>query len=67
MAAVGGWLPMTHGIAAARELAGGSPLSDVTGLIAQELGVGLLYIVIGLALLAFFESESRRRATLEIA
>jgi ABC-2 type transport system permease protein len=67
MAAVGGWLPMTHGIAAARELAGGSRLSDVTGLIAQELGVGLLYIVIGLGLLAFFESESRRRATLEIA
>jgi ABC-2 type transport system permease protein len=63
----GGWLPMTHGIAAARELAGGSRLSDVTGLIAQELGVGLLYIVIGLGLLAFFESESRRRATLEIA
>jgi len=29
--------------------------------------VGLMYVVIGMALLRFFEAESRRRATLHIA
>jgi len=67
MAAVAGWLPMTHGIAAARELAGGTTLGGVSGLIAQEIGVGVLYVILGLGLLRFFEAESRRRATLEIA
>lgn len=67
MAAVAGWLPMRHGIAAARELAGGTTLGGVSGLIAQEIGVGVLYVILGLGLLRFFEAESRRRATLEIA
>jgi ABC-2 type transport system permease protein len=67
MAEVAGWLPMTHGIAAARELAGGTSLGGVSGLIGQEIGVGVLYIVLGLGLLRFFEAESRRHATLEIA
>jgi ABC-2 type transport system permease protein len=67
MAGVAGWLPMTHGIAAARELAGGASLGGVSGLVGQEVGVGALYIVLGLGLLRFFEAESRRRATLDIA
>lgn len=67
MAAVAGWLPITHGIAAARELAAGASLTSLSGLIGQEIGVGVLYIVIGLGLLRYFEAESRRRATLEIA
>jgi ABC-2 type transport system permease protein len=67
MADVAGWLPITHGIAAARELAAGETLGGVSGLIGQEVGVGALYIVIGLGMLRFFENESRRRATLEIA
>jgi ABC-2 type transport system permease protein len=67
MSDVAGWLPITHGIAAARELAAGESLGGVSGLIGQEVGVGAIYIVIGLAMLRFFENESRRRATLEIA
>jgi ABC-2 type transport system permease protein len=67
MADVAGWLPITHGIAAARKLAAGESLGGVSGLIGQEVGVGALYIVIGLVMLRFFENESRRRATLEIA
>jgi ABC-2 type transport system permease protein len=67
MAAVGRWLPLTHGIEAAREVAGGDPLSAVAGLVGREAAVGLLYVVIGMALLRFFEAESRRRATLHTA
>lgn len=65
MAAIGGWLPLSHGIEAARRVADGARLADVGGLLARELGVGVLYTVIGLALLAWFERESRRTASLD--
>lgn len=65
MASVGAWLPLTHGIEAARLLADGSNLADVTGLVAREVGVGGLYTVLGLLLLRYFEAESRRTASLE--
>lgn len=65
MASVGEWLPLTHAIAAARLLADGAALADVTGLVAREVGVGALYTAAGLALLGYFEDESRRRATLD--
>jgi ABC-2 type transport system permease protein len=65
MAAVGSWLPLTHGIEAARLLADGSGLDEVGGLVIREIGIGAVYTVAGLALLRFFEDESRRRATLD--
>jgi ABC-2 type transport system permease protein len=65
MAAVGTWLPLTHGIEAARLLADGAPLRDVGGLVLRELGIGALYTAAGLLLLRYFEDESRRRATLD--
>jgi ABC-2 type transport system permease protein len=65
MATVGTWLPLTHGIEAARLLADGSGLGAVDGLLLREIGVGLIYTVIGLALLRFFEDESRRSASLD--
>lgn len=65
MAAVGEWLPLSHGIEAARDLANGSSLGSVTGLLMRELGVGVLYTVFGLVLLRYFEDESRRHATLD--
>jgi len=67
MATVARWLPLTHGIAAARLVASGEPMSAVSGLVGSEAAVGLMYVVIGMALLRFFEAESRRRATLHIA
>jgi ABC-2 type transport system permease protein len=67
MAAVGRWLPLTHGIEAARQVASGDQLSAVVGLVGQEAAVGLLYVAIGMMLLRFFEAESRRRATLHTA
>jgi ABC-2 type transport system permease protein len=67
MTAVAQWLPMTHGIAAARGIANGATWSQVSGLVGRELGIGLLYVAVGLVLLAVFERESRQRATLDLA
>jgi len=67
-----GWLaqieklmPLTHGIAAARELAGGAALGSVSDLVWTELGIGATYAAISFALVRFFEFEGRRRASLE--
>jgi ABC-2 type transport system permease protein len=60
-------LPLTHGIAAARELTAGASLGDVGGLLATEALVGVGYIAGGYTLLRYFEWESRRLATLERA
>jgi ABC-2 type transport system permease protein len=67
MAAISHWLPLTHGIAAARALAAGSSWGDVAATVGREAGIGIGYLVIGTVLLRYFEAESRRRATLEMA
>jgi ABC-2 type transport system permease protein len=58
-------LPLTHGIEAGRGLAEGETFSDVSGLLAAEVGIGTCYFVLGLALLRFFEIQGRKAATLE--
>ena len=58
-------LPLTHGIEAAREVAGGAPLGDVVDLLGTEAVVGLCYAVAAYVFLRYFEEESRRRATLD--
>jgi ABC-2 type transport system permease protein len=65
MAAVSNWLPLTHGIEAAREVAAGSSLGNIGGLLAAEAGIGLLYATLGLGLLHILERESRRLSTLD--
>jgi ABC-2 type transport system permease protein len=65
MAATAGYLPLTHGIAAARKMAAGQPLGAVGGLLGIELLVGAIYLAAGMLLLVIFEAESHRRATLE--
>jgi ABC-2 type transport system permease protein len=66
MATTGTWLPLTHAIEAARELADGATLASVAGLIGQEVALGLGYGVVGMLALRLLEVEGRRRATLEI-
>jgi ABC-2 type transport system permease protein len=66
MEAIGRALPLTHGIEAAREVAGGAALGDVADLLAREAAIGAVYGAAGYALFRFFELESRRRATLEM-
>jgi ABC-2 type transport system permease protein len=65
MSTISSGLPLTHGIAAAREVAAGASLGSVAGLVGTEALIGLCYAVAAYLLLRFFEEESRRRATLD--
>jgi ABC-2 type transport system permease protein len=58
-------MPFTHAIAAARKLADGAGLEDVGTLVGAELLVGAIYGVAGFLLLRWFETLSRRHASLE--
>jgi ABC-2 type transport system permease protein len=58
-------MPFTHAIAAARKLADGASLGDVKGLLGAELLIGVIYGVAGYLLLRWFETLSRRHASLE--
>ena len=65
LAAIGRCLPLTHGIAAAREIAAGTSLGDVSGLLRTEAFIGLGYATAAYVLFRVFEAEGRRRASLE--
>ncbi len=65
LGAIGRCLPLTHGIEAARELADGAPLGDVSGLLWTEVLIGLAYATAAYVLFRVFEAEGRRRASLE--
>jgi ABC-2 type transport system permease protein len=58
-------MPFTHAIEAARDLAAGSSLGDVSGLVGAEMLIGVIYGIAGYGLLRWFEVQSRRHATLE--
>jgi ABC-2 type transport system permease protein len=60
-------LPFTHAIEAARDVAAGDSLADVSSLVATEAALGTIYAVAGYAALRYVEGVSRRRATLENA
>ena len=57
-------LPLTHGIEAAREIAAGASLSDVSTLVWTEAAIGAPYALLA-SLSPVLEEEGRRRATLE--
>ncbi len=65
LAVIGRCLPLTHGIEAAREIAKGAPLADVSGLLATEALIGIAYATVAYVLFRVFEAEGRRRASLE--
>jgi ABC-2 type transport system permease protein len=67
MARISSFLPMTHAIEAARTVADGASIASVDGLLVRELGVGVVYVALGLGIIRFFELQSRRHATLSIA
>jgi ABC-2 type transport system permease protein len=58
-------LPLTHAIKAARAIADGASVGDVAGLLVKEAIVGGVLLVVGLAMLRFFEFDGRRTAALE--
>jgi ABC-2 type transport system permease protein len=67
MQAISNRIPLTHGIEAARQVADGATIGDVSGLLATEAVIGIAYTLIGYAVLRFMELESRRRASLQVA
>jgi ABC-2 type transport system permease protein len=67
MQAISERIPLTHGIRAAREIAGGASLSHVSGLILTELAIGAVYMAVGYYGLRLMELTSRRRASIQIA
>jgi len=67
MQAISQRVPLTHGIEAARRVADGAALGDVSGLLVREAVIGVVYTFLGYQLLLFMERESRKRASLEVA
>ncbi len=65
MQAVSNVLPLTRGIASARALAAGASLSDVAPMLLSEIGIGLLYGLLGYFMFAWFEVQAKQRGTLE--
>jgi ABC-2 type transport system permease protein len=65
MSAISRCLPLTHGIAAAREVANGATLSDVAGLLWTELAIAVAYGAGAFVLFRVLERESRRSALLD--
>jgi ABC-2 type transport system permease protein len=65
MADVAQWLPLTHGLVAARQVAEGATLGSVGSQLLAEAGVGTGYVVAGLLVLAWLEHDSRRNASLD--
>jgi ABC-2 type transport system permease protein len=67
MQAISNSIPLTHGIQAARALADGATLGGVSGLLATEFVIGVIYTVLGYQALLVMEQVSRRRASIQIA
>jgi ABC-2 type transport system permease protein len=67
MQAISERVPLTHGIEAARRVADGASLADVSGLLAAEALIGVAYTFIGYRLVLFMERQSRKQASLEVA
>jgi ABC-2 type transport system permease protein len=65
MSAIGRCLPLTHGIIAARRIAGGAALGDVSGLLWTELGIAVAYAAAGYVFFRMLETASRRSAVLD--
>jgi ABC-2 type transport system permease protein len=58
-------VPLTHGIAAARRVASGATIHDVSGLLTKEIVVGTLYLLVALVLLRVFERQGRVSGSLD--
>ena len=55
--------PLTHGIEAARDVAGGATLGEVSDLVWTEAVIGATYAAVAFVLFRVFEAEGRRRAS----
>jgi ABC-2 type transport system permease protein len=67
MHAIGEALPMTHAIAASRQVAEGASLASVGPEMLAEIALGSVYLAAGFFCLRWFEREGRRHGTLDRA
>jgi ABC-2 type transport system permease protein len=67
MQATSEYLPVTHGLRAARRVADGATLDSVSGLVLAELAIGAVYGALGFFWIRYLEGAARRGATLENA
>ena len=65
MSAIGRCMPLTHGIMAARQVAAGAGLDQVSGLLWTELGIAAVYALVGYLLFRALETASRRNAVID--
>lgn len=65
MQTISNTLPLTRGIASARALIDGAGFAEVTPLLMQEVGIGLLYGLFGYFMFYWLEILAKRRGTLE--
>ena len=65
LAAIGRCLPLTHGIDAVREIAAGTSLGEVSGLLWSEALIGAVYATAAYVLFGVLEAEGLPRASLE--
>ena len=65
MQSISNILPLTRGIASARALIAGAEIQEVLPLLVQELGIGLVYGLLGYFLFKWVEVSAKQRGTLE--
>jgi ABC-2 type transport system permease protein len=58
-------LPLTRGIKSARLIVEGAKFTDVSSLLLQELGMGIIYIAVGYTLFRRFEIQAKKKGTLD--
>jgi len=59
------FIPLTHGLEAARALGDGTPLRDSLDAIGAELAVGSAYFLVGLGMLRYFERDGRHAGSID--
>ncbi|MDH5506549.1 MAG: ABC transporter permease [Anaerolineae bacterium] len=65
MQSVSWGLPLTRGIASAREVIAGKSLAEVLPLLGGEFLLGVVYVAIGYGFFNWFEFQAKKRGTLE--
>ncbi len=65
MRSISDFLPLTRGIAAARSIIAGGNLVQVLPALANELLLGVIYTLLGYVMFRWFETQAKRRGTLE--
>ena len=65
MVAIGDFLPLTRSIEAARRVTAGASFSDISGLLAVELLMGVIYAGFGFSIFRWIEFQARQRGTIE--